>query len=57
MIRFEEVTSWSKKCMILDRGENMNKNAGTKEPCRKQHLDEVNDLALKKKVLIEDLGT
>jgi hypothetical protein len=30
MIHFEEVTSWSKKCLILDRGENMNKDAATK---------------------------
>jgi hypothetical protein len=27
MIRLEEVTSWSKKCMLLDRRESMNKNA------------------------------
>jgi hypothetical protein len=32
MIRLEEVTSWSKKCMILDRGENMNKNAAQNGP-------------------------
>jgi len=43
--------------MILDRVENMNKNAATNQPWRKQHLDEINDLALKKKALIEDLRT
>lgn len=57
MIRLEEVTSWSKKCMLLDRRENMNKNAAKEQPWRKQYFDEINNLALKRKALIEKLRT